>query len=54
MLEGPHDIDLILGLLNLFIFFQSADLASRLASISVVALALFALIPTIIDQVPAI
>ena len=43
---------LILGVLNLLIFIQGSDMGGRIGSVSVVALALFALIPTIISQVP--
>jgi hypothetical protein len=42
----------ILGLINLFIFFQERALANRIAGIATLTLAFIAFIPTINDTIP--
>jgi hypothetical protein len=42
----------ILGVINLFIFFQDRTLANRIASIATLTLAFIAFIPTINDKIP--
>jgi len=42
----------ILGVINLFIFFQDRTLAGRIASIATLTLAFIAFIPTINDKIP--